>query len=310
MRVHAGHRTWCLLLLATLAVPASAQSAEDKRFLDQASEQVRKYSETFRDLTATENADMVRFDRTGKVHKERKLRSALIIYRSQKDPRTYSEYRDVEAVDGRELAGHEKRAVKQFGTWATSASVAEELKRISEEGNRYNLGLQTINITLMQGVALWKDCRPGFVIRYLRDEQLNGFRTRVYSFSQTVPCPRVSYSLNLPSLLDQSDKLQRGTLWLESSTARLVREERSVYASPARMPEVEFKLVYCVLDYGASDFEILTPVSIYTESFAFSGKILGRKAEMLPTQSIVQTYGHFSKFEVEVNQAVKDPAAQ
>lgn len=301
----------CLvLLLATLVVPLLAQTPEDKLFLDRASEQVHKYSLTFRDLTAEETATMTMFDRSGKVIRKREVRSALVIYRSQKDPRTYTEYRDVEEVDGRALGRHQQRALRKFGTWANSESVADELQRISEEANRYNLSLRTVNITLMQGMALRVDCRKGFVIRHIRDEDLSGYQTRVYSYSQTAPCPRISYSLELPKFLEKSDKFQRGTLWLEASTARLLREERIVYANPKEAPEVEFKLIHCVMDYGPSDFEILTPVSIYTESFAFGGKVLGSEAEMVPTNSIAQTYGHFSKFDVQVNQQVTEPVQE
>ena len=297
-------------LLAACSVPLLAQTAEDKLFLDRATEEVQKYSRTFRDLTADETATMAKFDPSGKVVRQRKVRSALVIYRSQKDPRSYIEYRDVEEVDGHTIGRHQQRAVRKFGRWANSKSVADELERISEEGNRYNLSLRTVNITLFQGMALRAACRKDFVIRHVRNEELNGTQTRVYSYSQTAPCPGITYSLELPKFLEKSDKFQRGTLWLDASTAQLVREDRIVYASPAEMPEVEFKLIHCMMDYGASDFGILTPVSIFTEAFAFGGKVMGREAVMLRTNSIAQTYGHFSRFEVEVNQQVTEPAQQ
>jgi hypothetical protein len=298
-----------ILSLANLVVPVHAQRLTDREFLELASTQVRRYSGTFHDLTAEETSTIEFLDSSGKARSTRKVKSALIIYRSQANSKISTEYRDVEEVDGKPVKDHDQRAMKLFETLANAHSVADELDRITKEGSRYNDNVETVNITLNQGFPLRLGCRHKFQFGFIRDETVDSLRTRVYGYEQTEPCADYHYRLGLPQEFETGPKLHRGLLWLEESNGRLVREVRELYAQSNLRVGVEVKALHCIFDYGDSAFGIRTPRRIVIMDYALGNwKPFGPAIfETRPRMTITQEYGAFSRFEVSVEQKIAEP---
>src|SRR2546423_8828858 len=60
---------------------------------------ITEYREKFIDLTTVEEQEIKEFDRDGKLKRQRRIVSDLVIYQSQLDPSSMSEYRNVRSVD-------------------------------------------------------------------------------------------------------------------------------------------------------------------------------------------------------------------
>ena len=294
------------VLALTVVIPACAQ-VSDRQFLLQAISRVDQYVETFHDLTAEETMTIRLTNHRGEPVSKRTIVSSLIIYRSQADAKRSVEYRDVVSVDGKVVKDHTKRAIKLLERMNDSKTAVDELERITKEGSRYNRDVTTVNMTLNQALPLEGDCRSAFKFSFLGLEEIRGMATRVYSYDQVRACGDVRYQLGLPRDYEIGPKTHTGKLWLEASTARLVREVRDVFTSSVAHPASKIKVIHEEYDFQPSSFDILVPFKIDVTSYRLSGMAGADGPIMLPRVYLTQMYGPFSRFEVSVEQTVNEP---
>ncbi len=294
------------ILLAAVS-SALPQGFDDRAFLTRATDRVAEYAQIFNDLTATETATFRIRDDSGKEHLRRTVDSSLIVYRSQADANMAVEYRDVISVDGKEVKDRSKRAIKLLEGVTDSKSAIDELQRITKEGSRYNEDFVTINLTLHEAIPLMMKCRHAFTFAYIGDETVRGIPTRVYYYEQVQPCDVSHYTLHLPDDYEKGEKWHQGRLWLETSTARLVREQRTVFASHVRNSALRAKIIDVLFDYTPSTSGILVPSEIDITSYVFTGRSTPDGPVTEPRTLVTQSYGPFSRFEVSVEQRVVGP---
>src|SRR6185503_10382800 len=113
-----------------------------------------EYKARFKDLTAEEEQKVEEYDSEGKLERQRRIASDLVIYQSQLDPTQMVEYRDVKSVDGVAIKKREARLMSLLNKTAKADSVKKELERINRESSRYDLGFSFYGMTLHQGQPL------------------------------------------------------------------------------------------------------------------------------------------------------------
>jgi hypothetical protein len=88
------------LCFAQGPLPPKLDAAELKELIRRASLSVSEYKAKFKDLTADEEQKVEEYDSEGKLKRQRRILSDLIIYQSQLDTSQAAEYRYVRVVDG------------------------------------------------------------------------------------------------------------------------------------------------------------------------------------------------------------------
>src|SRR5688500_15757520 len=94
-------------LLVVLSIAGSSFGQQPAHIDPELKELIRRavirmgeYKTGFKDLIAEEDQKIEEFDQHGKLEKQRRIVSDLVIYQSQLDPTQMVEYRDVKSVDG------------------------------------------------------------------------------------------------------------------------------------------------------------------------------------------------------------------
>jgi hypothetical protein len=302
-----------------------AASAERLDFLTRASRQVEHYIETFADLTADESREMVSFSVGGHQTGKRTMQSELVIYRLRTAPQNVVEYRDVKSVDGHEIKGHAERAAKMWREMAKARSPQDEVKLVKQDSERYDIGLEETGFTLYEGLPLRHACAAAFVFGEAARGSEDGRPTRVFNYVQKGTCNVISYNFALPRPFASIPPVHSGQLVLDAETAQIIREERNVYLGSLSGRRV----AHVVLDYAGSPFDVLVPKTIVIELFGppeqvanplympsmssatpnggeppgplpgSAGEVLS-KAKFVLKARMIQTYGPFSRFEVNV----------
>jgi hypothetical protein len=131
------------------ALPSS-DAAATAELINRAAVRMREYREKFKDLTAEETQRVEEYGDEG-LKRRREVVSDLIIYQSQLDSSAAVEYRNVRVVDGRPVAGRDRRVEQLFGRLAKADSRKKELERIARESKRYDLDYSVYGMTLNQG---------------------------------------------------------------------------------------------------------------------------------------------------------------
>ncbi len=293
-------------LLFSVAAVAQSQLS-DAEFLKLAAQRVHEYVTVFHDLTAEETTTVWYYDSSAAVQRDT-IVSDLIIYRSQADSSVSVEYRDVVSVNGKRIKNHGDRAMKLLGQRMDNDTVAEELARISEESNRFNPHASAVNSTLLQGLPLWPECVSAFRFAFEGNEDISGIPTRVYAYEQLKPCGAFEYTFDLTADFQIAPLTHAGKLWLESDTARIVREDRTVYVQNKRAaPESRIAFLEARFDYRPSNFGILVPARIWYQSYTFRYSTIGETPYPRPRVLLDQTYGPFMRFNVSVEETVNRP---
>src|SRR5687768_9401512 len=94
--------------------PPQLDPATLNEFLSLAGRRVSEYKTKFIDITADEDQKIEEYDLAGKLKRQRRITSKLIIYQSQLDPTITAEYRYIHAVDGVPVEKREERLVKFY----------------------------------------------------------------------------------------------------------------------------------------------------------------------------------------------------
>ena len=138
-----------VLSLATLhANQAGAPSPADlDRIVTRVLEANSTYVQTFRNLAAEETKDIQQFDKSGRVNKQRRIVSDLLVYQPTRiatTPMTYAvEYRDVREVDGKPVKKRSERAQDVITRAMRAESLKRELEVIDRENQRYDFNFRS-----------------------------------------------------------------------------------------------------------------------------------------------------------------------
>jgi hypothetical protein len=298
-------RILCSLLLISLinADPSFGQQTPRPQ-LDQAGLnelislaglRVNEYRAKFVDLTADEEQRVEEYESNGKLKRQRRINSRLIIYQSQLDTSVTAEYRYVQAVDGVAVSKREEKLVKLYERLAKADSVKKELDRINRESRRYDLKFSFYGLTLNQGLLLTEKARAHFQFSDVGREQIDGRNVIVLQYQQVAQIPEFTFSL--PSVLKGAEALYRGRLWLDAETAQIWREEREVTLKNPSWPR-SLTLMRYAFDYAASSFGILTPQRIVAITYGNGRTLPGNVPELLLGGKITYDYTGFHRFEV------------
>jgi hypothetical protein len=269
---------------------------------------------------------------SGHVSRKRTINSELVVYRLRRNPRAVVEFHDVTSIDGKDIKGHAERATKIWTQVAKARNAQEEFKLIRQESERYDIGLEENGFTLYEGLPLRQTCAGAFVFAELEPGSENGRPTRIFNYAQKAACDIVSYHLALPQPLASTPLVHAGQLVLDANTAQIIREERNVYLGNFKGQRV----AHLVLGYTGSPFGLLVPKTIVIEVFGppeqvsnpffepsmssatpnggeapgpppgAANGVLSHAKFVLQARR-VQSYGSFSRFEVNVVQKVSAP---
>lgn len=283
-------------------------SAEVEELVRRARLGVSEYRAKFKDLTADEEQKVEEYDGEGKLKKQRRIVSELVIYQSQLDTSLAAEYRNVREVDGVTVAKREERLVNLFKRLAKADSVKKELDRISRESGRYDHRYSLNGQTLNQGVLLDEKLREAFQFTVAGREQVNGREVIVLQYQQVAQSPHATTKVSLPSALKGAESLYRGRLWLDAETAQIWREEREL---TLRHPSFNRPLVLWrfEFEYAGSNFGILTPRRIVWSYYDRGRTGADKQPELLLGGKVVFEYGGFRRFEVTSPDATLNPPA-
>jgi hypothetical protein len=284
-------------------------SAELEELIRRAGLSVSEYKAKFKDLTADEEQNVEEYDSEGKLKRQRRIVSELVIYQSQLDTSLTAEYRNVRSVDGVSVAKREERLVNLFGRLAKADSVKKEIDRISRESRRYDLTSSIYGETLDQGLPLQESVRKSFQFTVTGREQVNGRDVVVLQYQQVAQSPHITFKLSLPPALKGAEPLYRGRLWVDAETAQLWHEEREW---TLRLPSLVGPLVFMrfEFDYAASRFGVLTPRRIVVGTYNRGRTGADKQPELLLGGKVVFEYGGFRRFDVDSPDASLNPPAK
>jgi hypothetical protein len=296
-----------LILLALLTLTNTSQAfgqqpigphltpAEVKELIRLANLRINEYRDKFKDLTADEEQTVEEYDGEGKLKRQRRIVSDLIIYQSQLDSSSMSEYRNVRMVDGVTVAKRDERLINLFSRLAKADSVKKELDRINRESRRYDLDYSFYGLTLNEGLLLNENLLPSFQFTDASREQIKGRDVIVLQYQQVAQS--TDLTMKLPSELKGAEPRYRGRLWLDAATAQLWREERELTLQHPSLSQ-PLVLMRFEFEYTGSSFGILTPQRIVfitynkgrTRAGIFPGLRLGGK--------VTFQYSGFRRFDV------------
>ncbi len=301
-------RILCSLVLLSLTntAPSSGQQpahpqlnpAEVEELIRRARLSVSEYRAKFKDLTADEEQKVEEYDGEGKLKRQRRIVSELVIYQSQLNASLTAEYRNVRSVDGKAVAKREERLVNLFKRLAKADSVKKELDRVSRENQRYAHRYSMNGLTLNQGELLHESLRASFQFTDASRERVNGREVIVLQYQQVKQDPGLSLEFHsLPSALKGAEPLYRGRLWLDAETAQIWREEREVTLrhSSWNHPLVLWRFEF---EYVGSSFGILTPQQIVWSSYDNGRTGADKQPELLLGGKVTFEYSAFRRFDV------------
>jgi hypothetical protein len=125
-----------LVLLALMSASMSfaqqppqppADQAALTELIRSASLRISEYEAKFKDLTAEEEQKIEVYDDKGKLKRQRRIVSDLVIYQSQLGTSRAAEYRNVRVVDGKEVKKREERLVNLFKRLARAGAAHDEV---------------------------------------------------------------------------------------------------------------------------------------------------------------------------------------
>jgi hypothetical protein len=291
----------CFLTLspsfAQESAPPSSDAAATAELINRAAVRRREYRERFKDLTAEETQRVEEYGDEG-LKRRREVISDLIIYQSQLDSSVAVEYRNVRLVDGKPVAGRDRRVEQLFGRLTKADSRKKELERIARESKRYDLNYSVYGMTLNQGWPLDERVSPSFRFTITGAGRIDGHEVIEVSYEQVSPISGQNVNLSLPERLKGAKLLYRGRLWLDRETARLRREEQEW---SLKHPSLVTALTYMKFEfsYGDSRFDILTPTRIVISTYSRGRAGAGGAPELLLGGRVVFEYSKFSRFGVD-----------
>lgn len=283
----------CLVLLVSSdSAISAARVARQESFdldglLDKALGESLRYADVFQNLTAEERQERVILDDEGRVSERRTIVSDFVVFRSALDVGTTAEYRSIRLVDGEPLEDSDDRERVLTADLSNVETVEEELARIREENNRFDIGFQYNGLSLGTSQPPYRN-REVFDIEIARRETANGRDWVLVRYRQTMETPRIR--LNIRGFPDQVEFRWRGMLWLDDQTGELWRVEEEVVAEGFRREPVV--LMRHEKQYRESPFGILVPARFEYTVFKPDDFAIGDRTTV--------EYGPFRRFAVDV----------
>lgn len=277
-----------------------------------ARDEMWKYVETFRNLLSQETKTFEIYEKNGEVKKRRVVTSNFIVYQLSKDEKRIAEYRNVLAVDGKNLERTENRAQDFFEKIVKVESSAKELERLQEESQRYDEELLISGMTLFQSPILSDNLRPAFEFTLAGKEIIDGREIFVIDYRQVKATPYISiglqpaagdaksslsYDVEIEGLSNFNERVH-GRLWIDANNFQIRREHREMTIQPEGF---EDRIVFSENDfeYQKSDFGILTPKKITSLQYRIDRK----KRASVKDVKVTFEYQKFTKPDVEVKSA-------
>jgi hypothetical protein len=288
------------LIICSLAFTAPGQVAQSDlaAVLLQAANRRQEYVETFENLTAVETKTTELFDKKGKVEKQRKVISDLLIYQMQTNSIVMDEFRITREVDGKLVGKGEKQTIDLLKDLAESKNREQERKRLRDENLKYTLKYYRWGITLQPATALRTDMRPSYTFELIGREKLGNREVLLLRYQSNGTTPSSS---NLVWHFTNPMIGERGKIWLDSEDFRIWRWEREGTVVDR---EIASSLVYIrdEIEYVTSPFGILVPKTIVT---SFFDKQETDKLALRLTGRITYTYDAFKRFGVSADSEVQ-----
>jgi hypothetical protein len=283
--------------------------AELEKLIRLSNLRISEYKAKFKDLTADEEQKVEEYDGEGKLKRQRRVISDLIVYQSQLDTSMTAEYRYVRVVDGVAVTKREERLVNLFNRLAKADSVKKELDRISRESRRYDHRYSFYGLTLNQGLLLDESLRASFQFTEAGRERVNGRDVIVLQYQQVAQSPQLTTKFSLPSELKGAEPLYRGRLWLDAETAQIWREERELTLrhSSLNHPLILMRFEF---EYVGSSFGILTPRRIVWSTYDRGRTGANKLPELLLGGKVTFEYSSFRRFNVSSPDATLNPPAK
>ena len=261
--------------LSQISPSPSPTPVSVETILTEAEKQTVRYKENFSNLLAEEIKIFEDFDKKGEVKATRRVESNFLVYQSAKNPGRSAEYRNVTTVDGKPVGNLEKRAEDFFRDVLRSDSAERELEKIQGESSRYDKNLDIRGLTLNQAPILAEHIRKAFDFTIVNEEIYDNREAYVIYYLQKNSSPYIifndddarpgklylSYQLDLPKSLRDSQPLLRGTLWIDKENFQVLREWRDVVL-PANNGSKQMPLMEMTFEYQISELGVLTPKKI------------------------------------------------
>ncbi len=253
--------------------PIVVAPADLKTILDEASKQVTKYQETFRDLLATETKTYEVYNKEGELKDLTIINSNFLVYQSVKDSDSILELRNIIKVDDELVPNSQERADRFLSELAKTETAGNELKKIEKEGQRYDRTISVYGLTLFQGIALSDNLRPVFDFKLVGTKNYQDNEVYVINYQQTKKSPyigvnekpidtkgtKAEFDADIPGALKRNDKFLQGKLLIDKNTFQIRRDERRLTVDTNTNPLLAIEIV---IEYAASDFGILVPKTV------------------------------------------------
>jgi hypothetical protein len=295
---------------AGFQVPVSSRSptANAKEIVDKAFAETANYVSEFRNLVSKEKKTFKTFDKNGKLKRERIIVSNFLVYDLTNSKRSMTEFRSVLSVDGKSIADSDKRAIDLFERVSNAAASANELERIQKESLRFDEELRINGLTIYQAIVLSEKVRDIFAFEVAGTARLGDTTAYVVHYRQTRQSPFVrlgeikydvpailDYHIDLDGLENVNERLS-GTLWIDTKSFQIVREERKLTINPAEFagPVV---VAANTFEYSPSVYGIRTPKYITHTEYRIDRASASSKKRV----EITFEYSDFTRPDVEVN---------
>lgn len=273
------------------------KTLEISDFLERAAAQADKYGDSFKDLFAEEQKSIEIFDKNGKLKTQRLVVSDFVLYESQVEQGNATEYRNVREVDGKAVSNRDKRATALFERIGKAKSTSDELKRIDDEGTKYDKDFRVTGLIFFTQTLLSREARDAFRFEQTGRETINGRETVILSFQQLKSTPKITFDFDAPRKLQSSEPLARGKVWLDAETAGVWREEHEVFVN-SPLASSPLKIIAQKFEFARSEFEILLPQKFTIEFFNPRENKAAKNYETTISSRLIQTYNSFKRFSV------------
>jgi hypothetical protein len=302
----------CLALLCQallLVCPAWAQQAEAPMtnaqltaLLEQVGANSERYTKTFKDLTAEEQRHFELFASDGKLDKQHRLVTDLIVYQSQRNTNRVVEFRNIREVDGAPVKDQTERLEKLFERLSKADSTDKELQRIIKESTRYDFGYQLSGYLFYKSIASWKALQPAFRFAAIGRERIAERELQVVKFEQTQFRKDM---FGLESFFDPTKftgPMMRGTYWIDPATAEIHREHHEIFFRDNQQPAITHKVIEVDFDFAPSKYAVFLPQRVVLQFFRSAKAKKDAPIRMYRTVKVTSEFNGFRRFNTEGKQ--------
>lgn len=301
-----------ILLNSALAYAQDSRQAAPnlETILSEAYKQTESYREAFRNLLAEETKTFEEYDKNGNVNEKTAVKSNFLVYQSGRDAKTTAELRNVIEVNGKLVPNSQKRSNDFLSELEKETTLEKELKKIQDEGAKYDKTLEVYGLTLNEGVVLNPKIRPYFDFKFLGSENYQGNDVYTVEYRQTKKSPYTvvnekptvndalgfDFKLNIPAALKNNDKFMHGKLWIDAKNFQIRREEQKLTVQ-ATEPTV---LLSSNFEYQSSDYGLLVPKTISVTTYELKKQKGDGRFVPVKDTTVNFDYSKFRQTNVEV----------